>query len=380
MTLNSLSLPPGSTNRCTLIVDGNWLLMSRAIQMTPYLTEGRPDIDTHVGHLLSTMHRSLVSTCHTLTPVDNVLIVADARSWRKDVPDPITGQCTYKDNRRRQQDALALDWTKIYSAFDTFCTQCGSALHIPVVRCAGAEGDDQIYFWTRALTARGTSCVIWSSDRDLQQLVHTDTEHYSFTVWYEQKAGLVCSDTLAPPTDLLSTMLGPVGLRESQLFTELLARVGKKVTYINPVNIVLAKMLAGDKSDHVEPVFTWETTNRHCGIGPKDAEKLIDLCGSPSSPAGMDPHVLYSALNSVKKFASRHPAYEDIAARLDYNRKMVWLDESQIPESIRTGICNGEYGYTDMAALRAGACINDTPVPDQFACDDWNLFDNAVKK
>ena len=380
MKLDSLSLSSGSTNRCTLIVDGNWLLMSRAIQMAPYLTDNRPDIDTHAGHLLSTMHRSLVSACHTLTPVDNVLIVADARSWRKDVPDPITGQYTYKDNRHRQQDALALDWTKIYGVFDTFCTQCENTLHVPVVRCAGAEGDDQIYFWARALTAHDTSCVIWSSDRDLQQLVHTDAEHHSFTVWYEQKAGLVCPDTLAPPTDLLSTMLGPVGLRESQLFVELLARVGKKAVYINPVSIVLTKMLAGDKSDHIEPVFTWETTSRHCGIGPKDAEKLIDLCGSPSSPADMDPNALYSALNNIKKFASRHPVYENIAARLDYNRKMVWLDESQIPEAVRVGIYNGEYGYADMTALRAGVCINDVPAPNQSACDDWNLFGNPVKK
>ena len=42
---------------------------------------------------------------------------------------------------------------------------------IVVSNHSSIEGDDWIWYWSRRLNEEGTSCIIWSSDNDLKQLV-----------------------------------------------------------------------------------------------------------------------------------------------------------------------------------------------------------------
>ena len=58
-----------------------------------------------------------------------------------------------------------------------------------VQRIAGSEGDDLVFAWTTYLNANNESCIIWSGDSDLMQLVNYNRSTNSFTLWYDNTRG-----------------------------------------------------------------------------------------------------------------------------------------------------------------------------------------------
>ena len=68
-------------SKLTLIVDGNWLLMSRLAVMN-----GRyPNMDELLRELKLLMIRSINLVLKTFPNIDNVIFVADGGSWRNDI-------------------------------------------------------------------------------------------------------------------------------------------------------------------------------------------------------------------------------------------------------------------------------------------------------
>ena len=104
------------------------------------------------------------------------------------------------------------------------------------------EGDDWMWYWSRKVNASGDDALIWSSDRDLQQLVQIDGGR--FTAWYNDKAGLVLPESAKK--EGLEDFMG-----FEVVHTENIERCCDKVTYINPFEIVTEKILCGDAGDNI---------------------------------------------------------------------------------------------------------------------------------
>ena len=108
--------------------------------------------------------------------VDDVVLTVDSKSWRKDIyPD-----AKYKGTRKQNK---TVDWTAVYEVYEAF-QQIVAKKGVTVHQIQGAEADDVIFGWSTMLNARGKSCIVWTGDRDLIQLVNYSTTNDAHTVWY----------------------------------------------------------------------------------------------------------------------------------------------------------------------------------------------------
>ena len=104
-------------SKLTLIVDGNWLLMSRLAVIS-----GRyPDTNELNRELKLLMIRSINLVLRTFPVIDNIIFVADGGSWRNtEVAVPLFLQnagIEYKGNREHSDD---IDWDVIFSGYEDF--------------------------------------------------------------------------------------------------------------------------------------------------------------------------------------------------------------------------------------------------------------------
>ena len=97
-------------SRCTLLVDGNWLLRSRKFAVEDKFAVGLDDYTPGFIALKQLLSQSLIGMINALKIVDDVIIVRDGGSWRKKLEKPNTYYTFYKANRKlSEQD----DWSQI---------------------------------------------------------------------------------------------------------------------------------------------------------------------------------------------------------------------------------------------------------------------------
>ena len=161
------------SNRLTLLVDANWLLQSRAAVMMKNFEMGLPNISKEQSkdELKELLARSICVILNRFPCIDNIVVVADGGSWRKQLPIPSQlVDTTYKGNRT--QDSK-IDWQYVYGALNDVLKNLKS-VGITVSQYNQIEGDDWIWYWSRRLNSDNINCLIWSSDNDLKQLIQID--------------------------------------------------------------------------------------------------------------------------------------------------------------------------------------------------------------
>ena len=150
----------------TLLIDGNWLLMSRLFAVRSYFNVQNDDEEKQKGtaELEDLLCRSINLIINRYDGiVNNIVFVADGGSWRKDVEKPKFFDEVYKGNRIKDAE---IDWTYVYQALEDILEMANS-LGITACKAYGVEGDDWIQHWSRKLNNKGINCIIWSSDADL---------------------------------------------------------------------------------------------------------------------------------------------------------------------------------------------------------------------
>ena len=75
-------------SRCTLLVDGNWLLRSRKFAVEDKFAIGLDDYTPGFIALKQLLSQSLIGMINALKIVDDVIIVRDGGSWRKKLEKP----------------------------------------------------------------------------------------------------------------------------------------------------------------------------------------------------------------------------------------------------------------------------------------------------
>ena len=314
-------------SRCTLLVDGNWLLRSRKFAVEDKFAVGLDDYTPGFIALKQLLSQSLIGMINALKIVDDVIIVRDGGSWRKKLEKPKTYCTAYKANRKlSEQD----DWSQIWKAYEEWCNQCKN-IGMTVSHEFDAEGDDWIAYWSNNLSNKGNDVIIWSTDHDLQQLV-TLKDDGTFVAWYEKSAGLVLHKRADKRGVLpLDFFLMPedsgnmIWLKENIL----------KIDYIEPSDIIMEKIICGDAGDNILSIIVNKTTTakgkpKTNKVTVKDWNTVKDeLCINYLNFISSKNQIINNLLE-MKRYSGYD--FNTASDMFDFNIKLVTLSMDVIPQ------------------------------------------------
>jgi 5'-3' exonuclease len=323
-------------SKLTLIVDGNWLLMSRLA----VLNNKYDSADELIKNVKKMLIKSINIALRTFEDIDNIIFVADGGSWRNDIPVPNsiikkseTGEIISEEYKGTRDQDKSIDWDIIFKGYGDFIGKLNS-VGITTCREKNVEGDDWIFFWSNYLNSINTNCIIWSADKDLTQLVHTD-KNKCFTIWWNAKNGIKCEDTNDDDLDFFFNNQYDI----NQEIYNNIVKTGIDIEKINTKHVIIDKILKGDISDNIHPVMIRRakpdkktgliTSSKRFKISAKDIDYNLD----------------YNHDNEVLNYLSeiyRLDAYKDrvedeideVFEHYKYNRKLVELSKTEIPEDI----------------------------------------------
>ena len=231
-------------SKLTLIVDGNWLLMSRWAVLNGHFY----DDAEMCRELQMTMIKSINVVLKTFPSIDNIIFVSDGGSWRQKIPMPSFIIEEYKGNRELDP---SINWDMIFGHYEEFVKLLEES-GITACRVQGIEGDDWCWYWSSKLNSEGTNCIIWSMDKDLTQLVHTNKETGVFTVCWNKNNTTIENGDYSQNSDL-DFFFGDLNKENNERYLHEIISKSNKITKINPKEVVIDKIIRGDKGDNIYP-------------------------------------------------------------------------------------------------------------------------------
>jgi 5'-3' exonuclease len=331
--------------RFTLVIDGhNFFFRS----LWGIFRQNRRDVLSSQNDRDIYEKKLMVDFCNTIKQmepvINDIVFVEDSRSWRKD----LLLQQEYKGNRRRYRENVNKDgFNTVTESF----TRTLSALGVKVSRVESCEGDDLIFAWTDFLFGNGRSSLIVSTDRDLTQLVKCiDGVHVIQYApinnrLYVSKETSDFIESLDKYRDFTPENLFGETFTisvESDPFKKFVS--GTNVEIVEPEIVRFKKIVSGDQSDNIYPVYykKGDGETRSKGIGEKTADKIYAEfvrrlgCGfnytiySNDDAMKMLCNVIYDVMKiNDEKFTRRM-----LLENLKTNSKLVSLTEESIPEHV----------------------------------------------
>lgn len=308
-----------SKSKLTLIVDGNWLLMSRM----SVLRNKYSDIEQLCKDLKILMIKSINVVLKTFPTIDNIIFVADGGSWRNNLQIPSFLTEEYKGTRVKSDD---IDWDALFASYEDFILKLKTN-GITTSKEIGVEGDDWVWYWTTKLNREGTNCIIWSKDRDLTQLVKMDKNGF-FTVFWNKDSGMICEDTNEEEINYLFNF----EYSENENLFKSIESKCKTIEKINPKHVIVEKIIRGDLGDNIIPILYKKSKNdsdRKYRISTKDIDYDIDIHSNESIK-----NYVESILRN-KSYVDRVDKPEnDIIEHFKYNVKLVELAQRNYPAEV----------------------------------------------
>jgi hypothetical protein len=341
-------------NNCTLIIDGNWLLMSRlGIKMgdfskslaPEYLEQAKNDIIDFVAQSIN----KIIS--YWGSHIDNIMMVQDGGSWRRKLPKPSIIHEEYKGNRMASEDVA---WDYVWDALKTIC-QNFKTNNITCVTEKLIEGDDWCWYWSKYLNHVGTNCIIWSTDADLKQLIQQDPTTGAWTVWFNDKSGLFLPESMQK-TDMDILMNFDT---VDPSINEICRRTGK-YTYINPDDIIMSKVVCGDHGDNIKALIRVSHVTKKGktitnNVSEKEWSKIKNELNIHSIEDFKRNKVqIIKALRAIPRLHDCPYTMDNLLEMFDYNMNLVRLDKEQIPREYQLAMNKhkNEYMITDLDFLR----------------------------
>lgn len=272
----------------TLLIDGNYFVFSRLFVLPKPKNGKLLGDDKQKSQFMRKLAIDFASEMRKLKMfVDDVVLTVDSKSWRKD----LFPSAEYKGTRKQNS---SVDWPAVYEVYEAF-QDIVATKGVTVHQIQGAEADDVIFGWSAALNARGKSCIVWSGDRDLIQLVNYSETNDAHTLWYYNTKKTLYGyegfnkdmETSAAKEltsdDMLFNMGGQHMLRDDYQ-RDILDWIKANKISIKEVDcdkFIFQKILTGDKSDNIASVVTWqkEMKNgklRNYSITDKTADLIWD--------------------------------------------------------------------------------------------------------
>ena len=237
------------------------------------------------------IRKLVIEICYTVRSFDDVekvIVVFDTHSWRYNFyPD-------YKYALTRVRDDYYKEFIRVLDEFELFLRKKG----VIVSRVEGAEGDDLMYIWSVYFDAVcGEELLIVTGDSDIRQVMTPNVALFNNN---SKALKLYCT----PESSTVWSY-----------------RVPEDATLIpvRPFDILLYKVLLGDKSDNIPQVKK--------GFGEKALEKFIaTLPADPTVMPSMEKEMFPLADWIATRFSdfARMP-YEEVLEKVNFNLKMTWL-------------------------------------------------------
>lgn len=332
--------------KLTLLIDGNYFLF-RSFYVLPKSSgkalDTKKDMDVFMRKLAIDFTSEMRKFRYI---VDQVVFTVDSKSWRKD----FFPEAEYKGNRGEDSNINWENFHKVGEEFKTYLKRSGVILH----KVNGAEGDDLVFAWSVTCNLKGKSCIIFSGDRDLIQLVNKNNSTDSFTLWYANANKKLVTyegfiDWLNSDdhevTDIFS--MGKAVNTDSVLKTQLRQIVKESKLSVEEVNagdFGFKKVLTGDSGDNVKPVYYYTDVNkngqkRNYGVSEKKAETVLKEFEKKYGKFKVE--YLYDESYQkhicnliIKNLSATRMTYEQIHRNLQDNTSLVILHQKSIPEPI----------------------------------------------
>lgn len=313
--------------KLTLIIDGNWLLMSRlSIAYKVDQKYDGTDSTTFFNSFQKTLLHSIEIVLHHFKEIDNIIFVADGGSWRNkvDLPDFLKkSNIEYKGNRVKSDE---IDWDAVFHSFDELLSILNRT-GIQVYKEPSIEGDDWCYYFSRKLNNENTNCIIWSKDKDLTQLVNINSD-FCFTTCWDKSSGFVFPYY---NDDDINYLMNASYNENYNIYSSIVKN--EKVTSINPKAIVVEKILKGDAVDNIQPVLLRNAKNpkstKKFRIATKDIDTSLNVYDDKAVEQYFQ-HLLTLPLYQDKV----EKEMKDILDHFKYNRTLVSLNEKSYPQHI----------------------------------------------
>lgn len=331
--------------RFTLIIDGHNLffrcLWGVFKQGSKKVLSTQNEKDTYEKKLM-------VDFCNIvkqMSPIINdVIFIKDSHSWRKD----LLLQQEYKGNRKKNQDNIDRDgFNEVITSF----TETIKSLGVKVSQVEQCEGDDLIFAWSDYLFRNGKSSLIFSTDKDLTQLVkcvegvHIIQYAPLSNKLYVSKESNDFIDSLDKKQDLTPENLFGESFTisiENDPFRKLVSSMDREI--VEPEIIRFKKIISGDSSDNIYPVYYKPSngTSRAKGIGEKTSEKILEEFNnrigcqfnytiySNDDVLKMLCNIIYDVAKIKDDNFTKRMLFENIKT----NAKLVSLTEESIPDYV----------------------------------------------
>lgn len=309
---------------CDLIIDGNFILSKLVF------TLNKNNI------LYGSLHQALDNTIANYRrwhPFANIYLVSDSKekSWRKE----LIGE--YKAQRKRNND---IDWKFVYQCYSEFKE---GLIGIKVMEAPHIEGDDWISYICNKSNLEERSTIIVSNDHDIKQLLNFNldplwinlmtNEMYSRKrVFIPNNFQLFMNKVSKLPNDDIFNM------NDNKEFLSLINNFLSKYTNIeiNPVEELVIKLIAGDKSDNIKSAWSQVKNGKKRGIGVKGAKGIYDKYIEEFGDIELhDPDLFENIADLVceKKKLSK-TKISSIVENIKFNSKLIDLRIDNIPGEI----------------------------------------------
>lgn len=276
--------------------------------------------------------------------VNDIVFIKDSHSWRKD----LLLQQEYKGNRKKNQDNIDKEgFGEVINLF----SETIKSLGIKVSQVEQSEGDDLIYAWTEVLFRNGKSSLIFSTDKDLTQLVKcVDGVHII------QYAPLTNKLYVSKESDdLFKSMDKKMDFTPENLFGDAFTVSiendpfvkfisSMNVEVVEPEVVRFTKVVGGDSSDNIYPVYykPAEGTSRAKGLGEKTVEKIYNEfsnrlgCQFNYTIYSNDEalKILCNVIYDVAKIKDENFTKRMLLENIKTNAKLVSLTEESIPDYV----------------------------------------------
>lgn len=309
-------------SKLTLIVDGNWLLISRMSVMNNRYQDDK----TLCEDLKLTMVRSIGRVLKNFPDIDNILFVTDGGSWRNTVERPEhlkVDNIEYKGNRER--DDSIIDWDLLFKSYNDFSVELAST-GINVYHEFGIEGDDWAWYFSDKLINDNTNVILWTQDQDWQQLVRTN-ENGGFIVWWNDKKGVYKEKK--DINEDFNFFFNPYYNENISLLNNVIKNCND-IHEIVPNNIVIDKIIRGDKGDNILPCISRRSSNGTKLFRAKESEINFNL--DIENEEEIEKY-FKNLLNSKSFLGKCTQNIKNIMSHFEYNKQLVHLCRKSYPEN-----------------------------------------------
>ena len=269
------------------------------------------------------MLKSMEIVLRQFPSIDNIIFVSDGGSWRNKIQVPKfleEAGIEYKGNREKSDE---INWELIFDEFEKFISVLSST-GITVSRENGIEGDDWCWYWSTKLNEENTNCIIWTKDKDLTQLVKTNSDN-CFTVWWNKESGLLSENK---PDEELNFLFN-FKYDENELIFKELIKNAKNDSCINPKHIILDKIIRGDLGDNIIPILYRKSKTKQFRVASKDIPENLNIHNETEIR-----QYIHNLLNSKTYLNKVEKDEEDIVQHFIYNVKLVELNKTNYPDNI----------------------------------------------